>query len=99
MFTWVYLRLSGLLLAVLVGVHLLGAFLHVTRLQGAATHWLVNGGMVVLVVSHGLIGLANVIRDQGLAPRGRVVLAWTLGVTGVVLAAGAFRALARFGML
>ena len=94
--SWLYLRLSGLLLAALVAAHLMHSVFGLMHPSTDVSRMVVKAGLISLVLlatSHGLVGVANVIRDQGLARDGRVGLGWTLVAVGTLLSLGALRVL------
>lgn len=72
MFIWVFHRLSGVLLILLLGVKLLTSFFLMTRDQKPDwaltlhTHPLIDVLLIILVVFHAFYGLRTVIIDLGL---------------------------------
>ncbi len=92
MFVWVFHRLSGLLLIVLLGFKFLTSFFLMTKDQKPDwalvlhTNPLTDTLLIVLVVFHALYGLRTVIMDLG--ARREKLLFWVFTVLGVVLSAG-----------
>jgi succinate dehydrogenase/fumarate reductase cytochrome b subunit len=92
MFVWVFHRLSGLLLIVLLGFKFLTSFFLMTKDQKPDwalvlhTNPLIDTLLIVLVVFHALYGLRTVIMDLG--ARREKLLFWVFTVLGVVLSAG-----------
>jgi succinate dehydrogenase/fumarate reductase cytochrome b subunit len=92
MFVWVFHRLSGLLLIVLLGIKFLTSFFLMTKDQKPDwalvlhTNPLTDTLLIVLVVFHALYGLRTLIMDLG--ARREKLLFWVFTVLGVVLSAG-----------
>ena len=92
MFVWVFHRLSGLLLIVLLGFKFLTSFFLMTKDQKPDwalvlhTNPLIDTLLIVLVVFHALYGLRTVIMDMG--ARREKLLFWAFTILGVVLSAG-----------
>jgi succinate dehydrogenase/fumarate reductase cytochrome b subunit len=92
MFVWVFHRLSGLLLIVLLGIKFLTSFFLMTKDQKPDwalvlhTNPLTDTLLIVLVVFHALYGLRTVIMDLG--ARREKLLFWVFTVLGIVLSAG-----------
>jgi len=92
MFVWVFHRVSGLLLIVLLGIKFLTSFFLMTKDQ--KPDWalvlhankLTDSLLIVLVVFHALYGLRTVIMDMG--ARREKLLFWIFTVLGVVLTVG-----------
>jgi len=94
MFVWVFHRLSGLLLIILLGLKFLTSFFLMTKEQKPDwalilhTNPFVDTLLIVLVVFHAFYGLRTVIIDLGL--RKEKLLFWvftllSLGVTAFLL--------------
>jgi succinate dehydrogenase/fumarate reductase cytochrome b subunit len=91
MFVWIFHRISGLLLILLLGIKLLTALFLMTR--GKKPDWalalhtnaLVDVLLIVLLVTHALYGLRTVILDLGV--RREKTLFWVFTVLGFVLSA------------
>jgi succinate dehydrogenase/fumarate reductase cytochrome b subunit len=89
MFVWVFHRVTGLLLIVLLSVKFLTSFFLMTKQQ--KPDWalvlhanpLVDSLLIVSVVFHGLYGLRTVIIDSGV--RKEKLLFWVFTILGVVL--------------
>ena len=92
MFVWVFHRLSGLLLIVLLGFKFLTSFFLMTKDQKPDwalvlhTNPLIDTLLIVLVVFHALYGLRTVIMDLG--ARREKLLFWVFTILGVLLSAG-----------
>jgi succinate dehydrogenase/fumarate reductase cytochrome b subunit len=92
MFVWVFHRVSGLLLIVLLGIKFLTSFFLMTKDQ--KPDWalvlhankLTDSLLIVLVVFHALYGLRTVIMDMG--ARREKLLFWIFTILGVVLTVG-----------
>jgi succinate dehydrogenase/fumarate reductase cytochrome b subunit len=89
MFVWIFHRISGLLLILLLGVKILTAFFLMTR--GKKPDWalvlhtnpLIDALLIVLLVYHALYGLRTVVLDLGM--RKEKALFWIFTVLGFVL--------------
>lgn len=72
MFVWIFHRLSGLLLILLLGIKFITAFFLMTKEQKPDwalvlhTNPIVDVLLIVAVVSHALYGLRTIILDLGL---------------------------------
>lgn len=91
MFVWVFHRLSGLLLIVLLAFKFLTSFFLMTKDQKPDwalvlhTNPLIDTLLIVLVVFHALYGLRTVIMDMG--ARREKLLFWVFTGLGVVFSA------------
>jgi len=91
MFAWVFHRVSGLLLVLLLGVKFFTSFFLMTRQQKPDwalvlhTHPLIDTLLIVFLVYHALYGLRTVILDLGV--RKEKPLFWAFTVLGFVLSA------------
>jgi len=89
MFVWVFHRISGLLLIVLLSFKFLTSFFLMTKEQKPDwalvlhTNPLIDTLLLVSVVFHGLYGLRTVIVDIGV--KKEKLLFWVFTVLGVVL--------------
>jgi succinate dehydrogenase/fumarate reductase cytochrome b subunit len=91
MFIWIFHRLSGLVLILLLGVKFLTSFFLMTK--GQKPDWalllhtnpLTDSFLIVAGVYHALYGLRTVIIDLGL--RKEKVLFWVFTVLGTAVAA------------
>jgi len=89
MFVWVFHRVSGLLLILLLGVKFLTSFFLMTKEQKPDwalvlhTNPFIDTILIVSVVFHALYGLRTVIIDLGL--RKEKQLFWIFTVLGAVL--------------
>jgi succinate dehydrogenase/fumarate reductase cytochrome b subunit len=89
MFVWVFHRVTGLLLIVLLSVKFLTSFFLMTKQQKPDwalvlhTNPLVDSLLLVSVVFHGLYGLRTIIIDSGV--RKEKLLFWIFTILGVVL--------------
>ena len=89
MFVWVFHRVTGLLLIVLLSFKFLTSFFLMTKQQ--KPDWalvrhanpLIDALLLVTVVFHGLYGLRTVIIDCGV--RKEKLLFWVFTVLGVIL--------------
>jgi succinate dehydrogenase/fumarate reductase cytochrome b subunit len=92
MFVWVFHRVSGLLLIVLLGIKFFTSFFLMTKDQKPDwalvlhTNKLTDTLLIVLVVFHALYGLRTIIMDMG--SRREKLLFWAFTILGVVLSAG-----------
>jgi succinate dehydrogenase/fumarate reductase cytochrome b subunit len=92
MFVWVFHRLSGLLLIVLLGIKFLTSFFLMTKDQKPDwalvlhTNPLTDTLLIVLVVFHALYGLRTLIMDLG--ARREKLLFWVFTILGVLFSAG-----------
>lgn len=91
MFVWVFHRLSGLLLIVLLGFKFLTSFFLMTKDQKPDwalvlhTNPLIDTLLIVLVVFHAFYGLRTVIMDMG--ARREKLLFWIFTILGVLFSA------------
>ncbi len=89
MFIWVFHRISGLLLIVLLGFKLLTSFFLMTKEQKPDwalvlhTNPLIDTLLIVLVVFHALYGVRTVIMDLGV--KKEKLFFWIFTGLGVVL--------------
>ncbi|NQT80957.1 MAG: hypothetical protein HQ555_11275 [Candidatus Aminicenantes bacterium] len=89
MFVWVFHRVSGLLLILLLGVKFLTSFFLMTKAQKPDwalvlhTNPFTDTLLIVLIVFHALYGLRTVIIDSGL--RKEKMLFWVFTLLSVVL--------------
>lgn len=89
MFVWVFHRISGILLIVLVGLKFLTSFFLMTKDQKPDwalvlhTNPLSDTLLIIAVVFHALYGLRTVIIDLGV--RREKLLFWIFTVLGIVL--------------
>ena len=91
MFVWIFHRISGLLLILLLGVKLFTAFFLMTR--GTKPDWAlvlhtnlqIDVLLIVLLVYHALYGVRTVVLDLGV--RQERALFWVFTVLGFVLSA------------
>jgi succinate dehydrogenase/fumarate reductase cytochrome b subunit len=92
MFVWVFHRVSGLLLIVLLGIKFFTSFFLMTKDQKPDwalvlhTNKLTDTLLIILVVYHALYGLRTVIMDMG--ARREKLLFWVFTILGFVLSAG-----------
>ncbi len=95
MFVWVFHRISGLLLILLIGIKLLTSFFLMTKEQKPDwalvlhTNRFIDTLLIISVVFHALYGLRTVAIDLGL--RKEKLLFWvstllSLGLSGLLLA-------------
>jgi succinate dehydrogenase/fumarate reductase cytochrome b subunit len=91
MFIWVFHRISGLLLILLLGVKFLTSFFLMTKGQKPDwalllhTNKLTDSFLIVAGVYHALYGLRTVLVDLGV--RKEKVLFWVFTILGTLLAA------------
>ncbi len=89
MFVWVFHRISGLLLILLIGIKLLTSFFLMTKEQKPDwalvlhTNPFVDTLLIISVVFHALYGLRTVAIDLGL--RKEKLLFWVSTLLGLVL--------------
>lgn len=89
MFVWVFHRISGILLIVLVGLKFLTSFFLMTKDEKPDwalvlhTNPLSDTLLIIAVVFHALYGLRTVIIDLGV--RREKLLFWIFTVLGIVL--------------
>ena len=89
MFVWVFHRVSGLLLIVLLGIKFLTSFFLMTKEQKPDwalvlhTNPLTDTLLIVSIVFHALYGLRTVIIDMGL--RKEKLLFWIFTLLGVLI--------------
>ena len=89
MFVWVFHRVSGLLLIVLLGIKFLTSFFLMTKEQKPDwalvlhTNPLTDTLLIVSIVFHALYGLRTVIIDMGL--RKEKLLFWNFTLLGVLI--------------
>lgn len=92
MFVWVFHRLSGLLLIVLLGFKFLTSFFLMTKDQKPDwalvlhTNPLIDTLLIILIVFHAFYGLRTVIMDMG--ARREKLLFWAFTILGVLFSAG-----------
>jgi succinate dehydrogenase/fumarate reductase cytochrome b subunit len=92
MFVWVFHRVSGLLLIVLLGIKFFTSFFLMTKDQ--KPDWaivlhankLTDTLLIVMVVFHALYGVRTIVMDMG--ARREKLLFWVSTILGVVLSAG-----------
>ena len=91
MFVWIFHRVSGLLLVLLLGIKFLTSFFLMTQQQKPDwalvlhTNAFSDTLLIVLVVTHALYGLRTILIDLGLKNEKR--LFWIFSVLGFVLSA------------
>ncbi len=91
MFIWVFHRVSGLLLILLLGVKFLTSFFLMTKAQKPDwalvlhTNPFTDTLLIVLIVFHALYGLRTVIIDLGV--RREKLLFWVFTLLSVILSA------------
>ncbi len=91
MFIWVFHRVSGLMLILLLGIKILSAFFLMTKGQKPDwalvlhTNSFVDTILIISVVYHALYGLRTIIIDLGL--RKEKLLFWIFTILGIVLSA------------
>ena len=91
MFIWVFHRVSGLMLILLLGIKVLTAFFLMTKGQKPDwalvlhTNSFVDTILIISVVYHALYGLRTIIIDLGL--RKEKLLFWIFTILGIVLSA------------
>ncbi len=91
MFIWVFHRVSGLMLILLLGIKIITAFFLMTKGQKPDwalvlhTNSFVDTILIISVVYHALYGLRTVIIDLGL--RKEKLLFWIFTLLGIVLSA------------
>lgn len=89
MFVWVFHRISGILLIVLLGIKFLTSFFLMTKDQKPDwalvlhTNPLSDTLLIIAVVFHALYGLRTVLIDMGL--RREKLLFWVFTILGVAL--------------
>ncbi len=89
MFVWVFHRISGLLLILLIGIKFLTSFFLMTKEQKPDwalvlhTHPFIDTLLIISVVFHALYGLRTVAIDLGL--RKEKLLFWVSTLLGLVL--------------
>lgn len=89
MFVWVFHRISGLLLILLIGIKLLTSFFLMTKEQKPDwalvlhTNPFIDTLLIISVVFHALYGLRTVAIDLGL--RKEKLLFWVSTLLGLVL--------------
>jgi len=88
MFVWVFHRVSGLLLIVLLSFKFLTSFFLMTKDQKPDWALVLHTNKLTdtLVVFHALYGLRTVIMDMG--ARREKLLFWIFTILGVILTAG-----------
>ncbi|MFQ6070079.1 MAG: hypothetical protein ACE5LC_06090 [Candidatus Aminicenantales bacterium] len=92
MFIWVFHRVSGLLLIVLLGIKFVTSFFLMTK--GQKPDWALvlhtnpfsDSLLIISIVFHALYGLRTVIIDLGL--RKEKLLFWVFTTLGTLLSAG-----------
>ncbi len=91
MFVWVFHRISGLILILLVGLQIVSGFCQ-SAVSGGSTvravaelhnQPMLNGLLVFLFIFHSLYGLRTILMDAGV--RRERVLFWAFTLLGVVL--------------
>ncbi len=91
MFVWVFHRVSGLLLILLLGIKFLTSFFMMTKQQKPDwalvlhTNPIADTLLIISVVYHALYGLRTVILDLGL--RKEKLLFWVFTILGLALSA------------
>ena len=91
MFIWIFHRVSGLLLILLLGVKFLTSFFLMTQEQKPDwalvlhTNAFTDTLLIVLVVTHALYGLRTILIDLGLKKEKQ--LFWIFSILSVVLSA------------
>ena len=91
MFIWVFHRVSGLLLILLMGVKFLTSFFLMTKAQKPDwalvlhTNPFTDSLLIILVVFHALYGLRTVIIDLGM--RKEKLLFWVFTLLSIILSA------------
>jgi succinate dehydrogenase/fumarate reductase cytochrome b subunit len=91
MFIWVFHRVSGLLIIVLLGIKFLTSFFLMTKDQKPDwalvlhTNSFTDTLLIVLIVFHALYGLRTVIIDMGL--RKEKLLFWIFNGLGILITA------------
>ena len=91
MFIWVFHRISGLLLILLMGVKFLTSFFLMTKAQKPDwalvlhTNPFTDSLLIILVVFHALYGLRTVIIDLGM--RKEKLLFWVFTLLSIILSA------------
>jgi len=91
MFIWVFHRVSGLLLILLLGVKFLTSFFLMTKAQKPDwalvlhTNPFTDSLLIILVVFHSLYGLRTVIIDLGV--RKEKLLFWVFTLLSIILSA------------
>lgn len=104
LWVWIWQRISAVLLLVLVWVHF-GimhfvdptasiTFAHSTLRLKNALYFLVDSGLLILGLFHGLNGLRNIILDYW--PGAGRAAGWVVGLLGAVLTVYGFTALFTF---
>lgn len=104
LWVWIWQRFSAVLLVVLLGVHFgIMHFVNPTaeisfattslRLQ-SVLYMIVDGGLLLLGLFHGLNGVRNVILDYW--PKAGKAAAWILGLVGLLVAGYGTTALSAF---
>jgi len=89
MFVWVFHRVSGLLLIVLLSIKFLTSFFLMTKEQKPDwalvlhTNPLTDTLLIISIVFHALYGLRTVIIDMGL--RKEKLLFWIFSLSGVLI--------------
>jgi len=91
MFIWVFHRVSGLLLILLLGVKFLTSFFLMTKAQKPDwalvlhTNPFTDSLLIILIVFHALYGLRTIIIDLGV--RKEKLLFWVFTILSVVFSA------------
>ena len=91
MFVWVFHRISGLLLIILLGIKFLTSFFLMTKEQKPDwalvlhTNPLTDTILIVSIVFHALYGLRTVIIDLGV--KKEKLLFWVFSTLGVLMSA------------
>lgn len=91
MFVWIFHRISGLLLIVLLGIKFLTSFFLMTKEQKPDwalvlhTNPLTDTVLIILIVFHALYGLRTVIIDLGV--KKEKLLFWIFTILGIAASA------------
>ena len=91
MFVWVFHRISGILLVVLLPLQLLSGVLQGGTVNPDRARWMtdvhrhdfLNGLLAFLVVFHGAYGVRNILLDLGV--RRERLLFWACTLSGAIL--------------
>jgi succinate dehydrogenase hydrophobic anchor subunit len=97
--SWLWLRITGLLLVFAVGAHIAGAYFLRGSVHMPQFQLTVNLAMIVLLTWHATTGVARFIGEQAIGRRQRDGLYAATVVLAVVTAALAIGALVRNGTL
>lgn len=91
MFVWIFHRISGLLLIILLGIKFLTSFFLMTKEQKPDwalvlhTNPLTDTVLIILIVFHALYGLRTVIIDLGV--KKEKLLFWIFTILGIAASA------------